>query len=185
MIVAALIALLAQAAPTGATSAIKDPIWAASWGTVPPACQNIVPMVRLPGDFRPFGPSESVDAEALAKSLKLLPPGRRSVLVNRYCHSFWGCRQDLAATPDGRGVPSPWPDAAIKEIERDWPRILAMTKYCGGTIDLLVADEELAARRAAWAPPPPALRGWDKLWQREVLQADEGVDFAFLRAEGR
>ncbi len=52
-------------------------------------------------------------------------------------------------------------------------------------IDLLVADEELAARRAAWAPPPPALRGWDKLWQREVLQADEGVDFAFLRAEGR
>jgi dihydroxy-acid dehydratase len=52
-------------------------------------------------------------------------------------------------------------------------------------IDLLVAEEELAARRAAWAPPPPARRGWDKLWQREVLQADEGVDFAFLRPEGR
>ncbi|MCU0987895.1 MAG: dihydroxy-acid dehydratase [Acetobacteraceae bacterium] len=52
-------------------------------------------------------------------------------------------------------------------------------------IDLLVAEDELARRRAAWTPPPPALRGWDKLWQREVLQADEGVDFAFLRPEGR
>ncbi|QXM25217.1 dihydroxy-acid dehydratase [Elioraea tepida] len=51
-------------------------------------------------------------------------------------------------------------------------------------IDLLVAEDELARRRAAWTPPPAALRGWDKLWQREVLQADEGVDFAFLRPRG-
>ncbi|WP_291298574.1 dihydroxy-acid dehydratase [Elioraea sp.] len=52
-------------------------------------------------------------------------------------------------------------------------------------IDLLVAEDELARRRAAWVPPAPALRGWDKLWQREVLQAPEGVDFAFLRPEGQ
>ena len=52
-------------------------------------------------------------------------------------------------------------------------------------IDLLVAEGELARRRAAWTPPAPALRGWDKLWQREVLQAPEGVDFAFLRPEGK
>jgi len=51
-------------------------------------------------------------------------------------------------------------------------------------IDLLVAEDELARRRAAWTPPPAAQRGWDKLWQREVLQADEGVDFAFLRPRG-
>jgi dihydroxy-acid dehydratase len=51
-------------------------------------------------------------------------------------------------------------------------------------IDLLVADDELSRRRAAWSPPPAAPRGWDKLWQREVLQADEGVDFAFLRPGG-
>jgi len=52
-------------------------------------------------------------------------------------------------------------------------------------IDLLVPEEELARRRAAWAPPAEARRGWDRLWQREVLQADEGVDFAFLRPDGR
>ena len=50
-------------------------------------------------------------------------------------------------------------------------------------LDLLVDEATLAARRAGWTPPPPAARGWDLLWQREVLQADEGVDFAFLRAE--
>jgi hypothetical protein len=150
MIAVALIALLGTSAPPGDGPAVKDPIWAASWGAVPPTCGNIVAMVRLPGDFRPFGPSESVDAEALAKSLKRLPPGRRSVLVNRYCHSFWGYRQDVATLPDGREVASPWPDAAIKEIDRDWPRILAITKYCGGSIDLLVADFEEWTQMWTW-----------------------------------
>jgi dihydroxy-acid dehydratase len=51
-------------------------------------------------------------------------------------------------------------------------------------IDLLVDEEELARRRAAWRPPPEPRRGWDKLWHREVLQADQGVDFAFLRGGG-
>ncbi len=51
-------------------------------------------------------------------------------------------------------------------------------------IDLAVPEEELARRHAAWTPPPQARRGWDRLWQREVLQADEGVDFAFLRPDG-
>ena len=50
-------------------------------------------------------------------------------------------------------------------------------------LDLLVDEATLASRRAGWTPPPPAARGWDLLWQREVLQADEGVDFAFLRAK--
>jgi dihydroxy-acid dehydratase len=50
-------------------------------------------------------------------------------------------------------------------------------------LDLLVDAKELAARRKAWkAPTPPANsdRGYAGLFQREVLQADEGVDFAFL-----
>ena len=51
-------------------------------------------------------------------------------------------------------------------------------------IDLLVDEEELARRRAAWRPPPEPRRGWDKLWHREVLQADQGVDSAFLRGGG-
>lgn len=47
-------------------------------------------------------------------------------------------------------------------------------------LDLLVDEAELAARRAA---RPPAVqverRGYDKLYDSHVLQADEGVDFDF------
>jgi dihydroxy-acid dehydratase len=51
------------------------------------------------------------------------------------------------------------------------------------TISLLVPDEELA-RRAAAAPvvPPRAERGYLKLFLETVTQADQGVDFDFLRA---
>jgi dihydroxy-acid dehydratase len=52
-------------------------------------------------------------------------------------------------------------------------------------LELLVSDEELAARRAAWTPPdPPPLadRGYHALFQREVNQAPRGCDFDFLRA---
>jgi len=49
-------------------------------------------------------------------------------------------------------------------------------------IDLLVDEAELARRQAALPPPsydPP--RGYARLYKREVLQADEGCDFDFLR----
>lgn len=49
-------------------------------------------------------------------------------------------------------------------------------------IDLLVDEAELESRRAALPPPaydPP--RGYARLYKREVLQADEGCDFDFLR----
>jgi dihydroxy-acid dehydratase len=49
-------------------------------------------------------------------------------------------------------------------------------------LDLLVDEAELARRRASMpAAPPPALRGYDRLFQESVLQAPEGCDFAFLR----
>ena len=50
-----------------------------------------------------------------------------------------------------------------------------------------VTDGELAARRAAWAPPAPLFeRGYRALFQRHVLQAPDGCDFDFLRlAPGR
>jgi dihydroxy-acid dehydratase len=49
-------------------------------------------------------------------------------------------------------------------------------------IDLLVGEPELAKRRAALPiTPPGASRGYARLYQREVLQADQGCDFAFLR----
>jgi dihydroxy-acid dehydratase len=51
-------------------------------------------------------------------------------------------------------------------------------------LDLLVSDEELAARRSAWcAPTLKHIRGYPRLYVEHVLQADEGCDFDFLRPE--
>ncbi len=58
----------------------------------------------------------------------------------------------------------------------------------GRRIDLLVSDEELAARRAAWVPPAEVAepqRGYKGLYLKHVLQADDGVDFDFLRKDGQ
>jgi dihydroxy-acid dehydratase len=49
-------------------------------------------------------------------------------------------------------------------------------------IDLLVEDAELKARSAALKPAPmQPERGYAKLYAQEILGADEGCDFAFLR----
>jgi dihydroxy-acid dehydratase len=53
----------------------------------------------------------------------------------------------------------------------------------GRRIDLLVAEDELERRRATLAlVPPPGLpeRGYARLFQQTVLQADAGCDFDFL-----
>jgi dihydroxy-acid dehydratase len=48
-------------------------------------------------------------------------------------------------------------------------------------IHLEVDDAELAARRAAWQPPPRRYeRGYGWLFGQHVLQADQGCDFDFL-----
>jgi dihydroxy-acid dehydratase len=52
------------------------------------------------------------------------------------------------------------------------------------SLDLLVPEEEMARRRAAWSPAPAPKRGWDKLVHQEVLQAPDGADLRFLRPEG-
>jgi dihydroxy-acid dehydratase len=46
-------------------------------------------------------------------------------------------------------------------------------------LDLLVAPEELARRPVT--PPPVPERGYAALYHREILQADRGCDFNFLR----
>ncbi len=51
-------------------------------------------------------------------------------------------------------------------------------------LDLMVADDVLARRRAAWRPPAKPMRGWDRIVVEQVLQADEGCDLAVLRAGG-
>lgn len=50
-------------------------------------------------------------------------------------------------------------------------------------ISLLISDEELAARAAASpVTRPTAARGYHQLFLKTVTQADQGVDFDFLRA---
>ncbi len=56
----------------------------------------------------------------------------------------------------------------------------------GRSLALLVSDAELANRRAAHpVTPPVAERGYLKLFLDTVTQADQGVDFDFLRASGK
>jgi dihydroxy-acid dehydratase len=51
----------------------------------------------------------------------------------------------------------------------------------GRTLTLDVTDDELASRRAGWAPPePPWSRGYTRLYHEHVLQADQGADLDFL-----
>lgn len=48
-------------------------------------------------------------------------------------------------------------------------------------IHLNVSDEELAARRKAWTPPPRRYeRGYGWMFSRHILQANEGCDFDYL-----
>ncbi|MCB1518395.1 MAG: dihydroxy-acid dehydratase [Hyphomicrobiaceae bacterium] len=48
-------------------------------------------------------------------------------------------------------------------------------------LDMLVGDEELAARRAAWTPPEMRFeRGYGWMFSQHVMQADKGCDFDFL-----
>ena len=50
-----------------------------------------------------------------------------------------------------------------------------------GTLDLMVSDDELEQRRAAWTPEPPHYtRGYAKMYVDHVLQADKGADLDFL-----
>ena len=48
-------------------------------------------------------------------------------------------------------------------------------------LDMLVAAEEIEARRAAWTPPAPRYeRGYGWMFSQHILQADKGCDFDFL-----
>jgi L-arabonate dehydrase len=49
-------------------------------------------------------------------------------------------------------------------------------------LDLVIDDAELAGRRAAWTPPEiKDRRGYRRLYEDRVLQANEGCDFDFLK----
>lgn len=51
-------------------------------------------------------------------------------------------------------------------------------------LDMLVAEDELARRRAAWTAPAPRFeRGWGWMYTKHVTQADKGCDFDFLERD--
>jgi dihydroxy-acid dehydratase len=51
-------------------------------------------------------------------------------------------------------------------------------------LDLVVPDEELSRRRAAWERPAPRYeRGYGWMFSRHVTQADQGCDFDFLQTD--
>ncbi|MDI9331611.1 MAG: L-arabinonate dehydratase [Alphaproteobacteria bacterium] len=55
----------------------------------------------------------------------------------------------------------------------------------GRRIDLLISDEEMSQRQAAWqAPAPKFQRGYGTLYLKHIQQADKGCDFDFLLPEG-
>jgi dihydroxy-acid dehydratase len=50
-------------------------------------------------------------------------------------------------------------------------------------LELLVSDKELQKRRDAWTPPPARYdRGYGKVFEKHVTQAQDGCDFDFLHA---
>ena len=89
----------------------------------------------------------------------------------------------MSGTAYGTIVLHVTPDAASGGplgLVRSGDRIRLSVKQC--RIDLLLDNAELKARAAALKPVPmqPA-RGYAKLYAQEILGADEGCDFAFLR----
>jgi dihydroxy-acid dehydratase len=49
------------------------------------------------------------------------------------------------------------------------------------SLDMLVSDEEIEARRALWSPPGDKFgRGYGWMFSQHILQADKGCDFDFL-----
>ncbi|WP_296104120.1 L-arabinonate dehydratase [uncultured Agrobacterium sp.] len=51
-------------------------------------------------------------------------------------------------------------------------------------LDMLVSEEEIASRRAAWQPSAPRYeRGYGYLFAKHVTQADKGCDFDFLQTD--
>ncbi|SDG06894.1 dihydroxy-acid dehydratase, partial [Paraburkholderia phenazinium] len=52
-------------------------------------------------------------------------------------------------------------------------------------LNVLVSDEELARRKAAWVEPQPRFtRGYGAMHQVHVMQANKGCDFDFLQRDG-
>ena len=91
----------------------------------------------------------------------------------------------MSGTAAGTIVLHVTPEAAVGgplSLVRNGDRI--RLSVASRSLELLVEKQELARRRAALPAPVPRAedwRGYRKLFLENVLQADEGCDFAFLR----
>jgi dihydroxy-acid dehydratase len=93
----------------------------------------------------------------------------------------------MSGTAYGTIVLHVTPDAASGgplALVRNGDRI--RLSVAGRRLELLVDDAELERRRTALiVPKRPPSRGYQRLYDEQILQADEGCDFAFLRSLDR
>jgi dihydroxy-acid dehydratase len=93
----------------------------------------------------------------------------------------------MSGTAYGTIVLHVTPDAASGgplALVRDGDRI--RLSVAGRRLELLVDDAELERRRGELAPVKRApARGYQRLYDEQILQADQGCDFAFLRSLDR
>lgn len=122
----------------------------------------------------PVGAPGMPEAGLLPIPKKLLERGVRDMVRISDCR--------MSGTASGTIVLHVAPEAAI-----GGPLVLVQT---GDEIEmdvetrrlqLLVDEKELARRKKSWQPPPKVERGYTRLYQEHVLQANEGCDFDFLR----
>lgn len=122
----------------------------------------------------PVGAPGMPEAGLLPIPEKLLKQGVRDMVRISDCR--------MSGTASGTVVLHVAPEAAIGgtiALVRTGDHIsLDVESRC---LELLVDEGELDRRRAAWKPPDSAKRGYVRLYQEHVLQADEGCDLDFLR----
>jgi dihydroxy-acid dehydratase len=122
----------------------------------------------------PVGAPGMPEAGLLPIPEKLLKKGVRDLVRISDCR--------MSGTASGTIVLHVAPEAAVggplalvrtgDEIELDVDARL---------LQLMIDDEELERRRVRWEPPTLAERGYTRLYQEHVLQADRGCDLDFLR----
>lgn len=122
----------------------------------------------------PVGAPGMPEAGLLPIPQKLLRQGVRDMVRISDCR--------MSGTASGTIVLHVSPEAAVGgplALVRDGDEIDLDVE--AGRLDLLVGEEELAERRSEWKQPSKAERGYVRLYQEHVLQADEGCDLDFLR----
>src|SRR5216684_3538037 len=169
--------LLANVRPSG-KYLMEDFYYA---GGVPAVLREMLPMLhaetltvtgRTLGENVAGAPCHDTDV-IRPLSLPLQPEGGTVILTGNLCPGGAVLKQSAAS----RHLMIHRGRAVVFEDHLDLERRVPERR-----LTLRVADEELAGRRAAWKPRPDGVTsGYLRMFLDHVLQADEGVDFDFLR----